>query len=93
MKRTAIDNQPSEIEIDKKATFWAGVATAIIMAIFLIVFFFALSDGIEREEKNECLKLKSQEKKVGFFLTPEEKEMCDYAGVKINAPVRQKERR
>jgi len=63
------------------------VALALLVILFLVVKVLAI--GIEKSDRVECQKLLSQYREYPlFYLTPNEKEMCDYLGVTIPAPVK-----
>ena len=56
----------------------------IFTVVIGIIFILVLDKGLEKAEYAQCLKLKEQASRhVLFYLTPSEKEMCEYRGVEI----------
>lgn len=69
-----------------KEIFW-GIAVLLVMGFALANM---LPDALEKEQRRECLKLNRQaeESSSVFYLTPNQKEICDALSIKINAPVK-----
>jgi hypothetical protein len=66
------------------------IATIILFIGVVVVLFYVLKVGIEKEAMVECYKLESQSKefKGKFFLTQSESDMCIANGFYIEAPVK-----
>lgn len=63
------------------------VALILLVVIFLVVKLLAI--GLKKQDRVECQKLLSWSKEYPlFYLTQNEKEMCDFLGVTISAPVK-----
>jgi len=76
--------------------------TAIMASVLIIlfaVFLIGLDKALDAQEKVECYKLQANAEQYknflysptnigGFYITSLEKEMCDYHGIVIDAPVR-----
>ena len=76
--------------------------TAIMASVLIIlfaVFLIAMDKALDAQEKVECYRLQEQANQYknflysptnqgGFYITSLEKEMCDYHGIVIDAPVR-----
>jgi hypothetical protein len=76
--------------------------TAIMASVLIIlfaVFLIGLDKALDAQEKVECYRLQEQANQYknflysptnqgGFYITSLEKEMCDYHGIVIDAPVR-----
>lgn len=64
-----------------------GIAVMIITTIFTLVAVW----GLEKKDKNDCLKWQLWSKEIRkdiFFLSPDQKRQCDSVGIKIDAPIR-----
>ncbi len=67
----------------------------VIKGIFILLAIgsglaMILPDAVEKENKRHCFKLLRQSLEISrdfFFITPDEKEMCDTLNIKIYAPV------
>jgi len=76
--------------------------TAIMASVLIIlfaVFLIGLDKALDAQEKVECYRLQEQANQYknflysptnqgGFYITSLEKQMCDYHGIVIDAPVR-----
>jgi len=76
--------------------------TAIMASVLIIlfaVFLIGLDKALDDQEKVECYRLQEQANQYknflysptnqgGFYITSLEKQMCDYHGIVIDAPVR-----
>jgi hypothetical protein len=76
--------------------------TAIMASVLIIlfaVFLIGLDKALDAQEQIECYKLQANAEQYknflysptnigGFYITSLEKEMCDYHGIVIDAPVR-----
>ena len=63
----------------------------VIIIGLIFVMGWAAKSGLAKDEKNDCLKWQrlSHELRPGlFYLTPWQKEQCDYWGVKIDVLVK-----
>lgn len=64
----------------------------LIITGFIVVGFWGLIEllniGMDKEEQVTCLKLQAQALEYpDYWITATHKEMCDYHGIFINAPV------
>jgi len=65
----------------------------ILIHIFLILILaagvlYALSVSLDKSEEHQCFTLQERAQQYpSFYLTHLEKEMCDFHGIKVNAPV------
>ncbi|MCK4686559.1 MAG: hypothetical protein KAT66_00355 [Candidatus Lokiarchaeota archaeon] len=60
----------------------------ILIALVSLVFIEIIAIGVEKADYNTCQKLKGQSEQYRlFYLTINEKRMCDRLGVNINAPI------
>lgn len=82
-----------------KKTITQTAITSVILITLFAVFLIGLGKAFNSYEEVECYKLQdnaeqyknflySQENQGGFYITSLEKEMCDYHGIVVNAPVR-----
>ena len=76
--------------VRNKRRFSNIVAFLIILVATLAlwtILYPILTSAIEKEEKRECIQWQkwSKEREI-FWLTPWQKEQCDAAGIKIDAP-------
>ena len=73
--------------------------TVVILIILFAVFLIGLSKAISSQEQLECYKLQASAEQYkdfmysptnpgGFYITKDQKEMCDYHNIKVNAPIR-----
>jgi hypothetical protein len=76
--------------------------TAIMASVLIIlfaVFLIGLDKALDAQEQIECYKLQANAEQYknflysptnigGFYITSLEKQMCDYHGIVIDAPVR-----
>lgn len=77
--------------------------TAIMASVLIIlfaVFLIGLDKALDAQEQIECYKLQANAEQYknflyspiinegGFYITELEKQMCDYHGIVIDAPVR-----
>ena len=76
--------------------------TAIMASVLIIlfaVFLIGLDKALDAQEQVECYKLQANAEQYknflysptnigGFYITSLEKQMCDYHGIVIDAPVR-----
>lgn len=76
--------------------------TAIMASVLIIlfaVFLIGLDKALDAQEQIECYKLQANAERYenflysptnqgGFYITSLEKQMCDYHGIVIDAPVR-----
>lgn len=61
----------------------------VFVLVLAVVFGYFVNQGIDRQEVVDCLKLEQQSKDFDlFFLTANEKAMCDSHGIIIVAPVK-----
>jgi hypothetical protein len=70
-----------------------------VLIILFAVFLIGLDKALDDQEKVECYRLQEQANQYknflysptnqgGFYITSLEKQMCDYHGIVIDAPVR-----
>lgn len=74
-----------------KKTFKDAITLIVFITVGCIVgvtFFFALSQGLDKSEVVQCNKLADDATKYpGFYITAQQKIMCDMHNIKIDAPV------
>lgn len=64
------------------------IIVGILICTVLFALVVALIHGLDKSEEVECYKLQDQSVEYpSFHLTKVEKQMCDFHGIKINAPV------
>lgn len=69
-------------------TVQKGIQT-IVVAIIILIFCFALREGIKKQEINECNNwAKMAEKYDGFYLTKAEATQCNFLNIEIKAPIK-----
>lgn len=82
-----------------KKTITETAITLVILITLFAVFLIGLDKALDAQEKVECYRLQEQANQYknflysptnigGFYITSLEKEMCDYHGIVIDAPVR-----
>ena len=82
-----------------KKTITETAITSVILITLFAVFLIGLDKALDAQEKVECYRLQEQANQYknflysptnqgGFYITSLEKEMCDYHGIVIDAPVR-----
>ena len=82
-----------------KKTITETAIMASVLIILFAVFLIGLDKALDAQEKVECYRLQEQANQYknflysptnqgGFYITSLEKEMCDYHGIVIDAPVR-----
>lgn len=72
-----------------KRTYQNVLIGAMLLAVFFaIVYSFAL--GIDKTEEIECIKLQAQASSSlkDFYITQNQKDMCDFHNIQIDAPVK-----
>jgi len=83
----------------KNNTIAETMTMTIAVIAMLAIVIMGLDKALDAQEQIECYKLQanaeryenflySQENEGGFYITQNEKEMCDYHGIVIDAPVR-----
>ena len=77
--------------MNKKTIAETMTMTIAVIAMLAIVI-MGLDKALDNWEIVECYKLQSYAEKYknygGFYITAIEKEMCDYHGIVVDAPVR-----
>lgn len=77
--------------MNKKTIAETMTMTIAVIAMLAIVI-MGLDKALDNYEIVECYKLQSYAEKYknygGFYITAIEKEMCDYHGIVVDAPVR-----
>ncbi len=82
-----------------KKTITETAITSVILITLFAVFLIGLDKALDAHEQVECYKLQANAEQYknflysptnigGFYITSLEKEMCDYHGIVIDAPVR-----
>jgi len=68
------------------------ITIAIVTITMLAIVILGFDKALDNWEIVECYKLQSYAEKYknygGFYITAIEKEMCDYHGIVVDAPVR-----
>ena len=65
------------------------ILKVVVVVAFAILFAWLLNTGLDKQELVACNKLKSYSQAYNaFYLTVDEKAMCDAHGVYIDAPVK-----
>lgn len=76
------------------------IETAIMASVLIIlfaVFLIGLDKALDAQEQVECYKLQANAERYekysptnqgGFYITQNEKDMCDHHNIKVDAPVR-----
>jgi len=73
--------------------------TVVILIILFAVFLIGLGKAFDSYEKSECYKLQANAERYekysptntgGFYITQNEKDMCDHHNIKVDAPIRLK---
>ena len=71
------------------------IITSIVLILAGIgmggVMFLALGSAVRHNDQNTCLKLREQAvtyKYADFYITHDEKVMCDYLNLSVEAPVK-----
>ena len=74
--------------------------TAIMASVLIIlfaVFLIGLDKALDAQEQIECYKLQANAERYekysptnqgGFYITQNEKEMCEHHGIEVDAPVK-----
>lgn len=66
----------------------AKIVVALLLVATLYLVGLAFVTGLEKQDWVQCQKLKSQSQEYPlFYLTQNEKDMCDSLGVTISAPI------
>lgn len=77
--------------MNKKTIAETMTMTIAVIAMLAIVI-MGLDKALDNYEIVECYKLQSYAEKYknygGFYITQGEKQMCDYHGIVVDAPVR-----
>ncbi|MGB9743229.1 MAG: hypothetical protein ACPLW9_00715 [Minisyncoccales bacterium] len=61
----------------------------LIFVIFFILINWLFVEGLKREEQRECYQWQEWAKELdNFYLTPAQKEQCDYWSIEVIAPVK-----
>lgn len=82
-----------------KKTITETAITSVILITLFAVFLIGLDKALDAKEQVECYKLQANAERYekflysptnqgGFYITSLEKQMCDYHGIVIDAPVR-----
>ena len=75
-----------------KKTITETMTMTIAVIAMLAIVIVGLDKALDNYEIVECYKLQSYAEKYknygGFYITAIEKEMCDYHGIVVDAPVR-----
>lgn len=68
--------------------FLKGAIRFILFCFMIVLIIIAIITGLNKQDYNTCQKLKGQSEQYRlFYLTINEKMMCDRLGVNINAPI------
>ena len=63
-------------------------ATILVVICAVGIFFHELGIGIQKEEKNECIKWQQEAKTFpGYYITEWHKMQCDHYEITIDAPI------
>lgn len=66
-----------------------NIAITVAFVIGVTLFAWVAVVGLDKNDEARCHELLQQSKDFpAFFLTEQEKEMCDYQGIEINAQVK-----
>jgi|GEM_PF-1649561 len=83
----------------RKEKIIGTMGTAIAVVVLFAVLLICGDKALDAHEQIECYKLQanaeryenflySQENEGGFYITQNEKEMCEHHGIAVDAPVR-----
>lgn len=66
------------------------ILTAIGITALLVLLSVAMAYGFKKSDQSRCLTLQAQAQEgyFDFYITPTEKDMCDYHNIEIDAPVK-----
>lgn len=65
------------------------IIIAVLVVTLIAAFVVSIIEGLHKAEQVKCYTLQEQSREYpDFFLTIYEKEMCDFHGIEITAPVR-----
>ena len=80
-----------------KKTITETAITSVILITLFAVFLIGLDKALDAQEQIECYKLQANAERYekysptnqgGFYITQNEKEMCEHHGIEVDAPVK-----